>query len=45
MSSGRVTRKKLKKAQKRQRPGSIAAYKRKLTNRRRKNKSTRINMH
>ncbi|MFG0307365.1 MAG: hypothetical protein ACF8Q5_14255 [Phycisphaerales bacterium JB040] len=44
MSTGRITRKKYKKCQKRQRPGAQAAYKRKIRIRRRKEQSLRVNV-
>lgn len=42
MATGRVTRKKNKSAQKRQKVGSIAAYKKKLALARRKKASLRV---
>ena len=44
MATGRKTRMKQKRAQKRQRPGSIAAYKKKLRIRRRKEQDLRVNV-
>jgi|GEM_PF-2684686 len=44
MSAGRITRKKHKKSQKRQRPGAQAEYKRKLRIRRRKEQALRVSV-